>query len=99
MKSLHQKKLKTILFLACNFFCMRQDLSNQKMINILKHRRSYKSIKLASKLFFILFFCVHTDLFSQSLTDYSNLRFEHLTDNGLSDNSINCFLQDKQGFI
>jgi ligand-binding sensor domain-containing protein/signal transduction histidine kinase len=64
-----------------------------------QERKNHNHKRFFSKLFFVLLCCLQTNLFSQSITDYSNLRFEHLTGNGLSDNDINCFLQDRQGFM
>jgi len=69
------------------------------MTGCFQERQNRNHKRFSSKLFFVLLCCLQTNLFSQSVTDYSNLRFEHLTGNGLSDNDINCFLQDRQGFM
>ena len=99
MKTHRLKKTCIIPLLTCDFLRLRTYLSTPKLTGDFQWKQNHKRLKFAGKFFCILLCCLHTNLFAQSLTDYSNLRFEHLVGNGLSDNDINCFLQDRQGFM
>ena len=57
-------------------------------------------IKRAFILFFFFCFIATTCMYSQEVSSRSQYYFEHFNiDNGLSQNTVHCILQDRQGFM